>query len=402
MRPCSGACIRCSNNMNKLRDGWYVLCCAVLCCAVLCRAVPCRAVPCCAVLCRAVKSISQSHFCLLASVLLLCTDSCLWHYNTKRCLKSSSSWFMADRDVVMQSLQADPGVYLKHEASDMLTHSGPGSAPCFRGINHSTRAVAMTVPHDSAKSNVGTSQPESQNQNGPGNPAAAGRLDNALSINSGAAVGPAGDGPGLSGTVLESVHAEVHDLRQSLGTMLQRMCALEFNLQDIKQTGPGDQLQLTKDQDNFHPFFPHTGSNPQHAQRAINTASMPTSAKLPSHPGSRPGVHPSGSKDHQEAGGNQHSMQSMLDDLVAKPNPRKKVKAKPEAVAAVQPDVEPLDSAPREATDEHTQPVPGADQVQEVECLAAASTPEPAAGLSQVRLLISISCTRWRRHVASG
>jgi len=87
---------------------------------------------------------------------------------------------------------------------------------------------------------------------------------------------------------------------------------------------------------------------------------------------------------------------------VAKPNPRKKVKAKPEAVAAVQPDVEPLDSAPREATDEHTQPVPGADQVQEVECLAAASTPEPAAGLSQVRLLISISCTRWRRHVASG
>ncbi len=301
---------------------------------------------------------------------------------------------MADRDVVVQSLQADPGVYLKHEASDMLTHNGPGSAPCFRGAHHSTRAVALTVPHDSAKSNVGTSQPEIQNQNGPGNPAAAGRLHNALSINSGAAVGPAGDGPGLSGIALEFVHAEVHDLRQSLGTMLQRMSALEFKLQDIKQTGPDDdQLQLTKVQDSFRPFFQHTDSNPQHAQQAINTAGMPPSANLASHPASIPGVHPSGLRDHQEAGGTQHSMQSMQLDLLAKPNPRQKLKAKPKAVAAVQSDVEPLDSGPREASDEHTQPVPSADQVQEVECLAAASTPEPAAGLSQVCLLISISCT---------
>ena len=307
---------------------------------------------------------------------------------------------MADRNIVTQSLQADPGVYLKHEASDMLTHSGPGSAPCFRGINQSTRAVALTVPHDSAKSNVGTSQPEIQNQNGPGNPAGAGRLDNALSINSGAAVGPAGDGPGLSGTALESVHAEVHDLRQSLGTMLQRMSTLELKLQDIKQTGPdGDQPQPTKDQDNCYPFLQHPlmlDSNPQHAQQAINTAGMLPSANLASHPARRPDVHTSGLRDHQEAGGNQHSMhsmQSMQDDLLAKPNSRQKLKAKAKAMAAVQSDVEPLDSALREATDAHTQPVPGADQVQEVESLAVASTPEPAVGLSQVCLVISNSYT---------
>lgn len=285
---------------------------------------------------------------------------------------------MADTNIVMQSLQADPGVCLKHEASD-------------RGANHSTRAVALTAPHDSAKSNVGTSQPDIHNQNGSGNPAAAGLLDNALSINSGAAVGPAGDGPGLSGSALESVHAEVHDLRQSLGTMLQRMSALEFKLQDIKQTGPGDQLQLTKVQDNFHPQ--HTDSDPQHAQQAINTAGMPLSGNLPGHHGSRPGIHSSGLKDVQEGGGTQHSMQSMLHDLVAKSNSRQKLKAKPKAVAASQSDVEPLGSALRVATDAHTQRVPSADQVQEVECVAAASTPEPAAGLSQVCLLISISCT---------
>ena len=301
---------------------------------------------------------------------------------------------MADSDAVLQSLQAD-GVHLKHEASDMLTHNGPGSAPCFRGANHSTRAVALTVPHDSAKSNVGTSQPEIQNQNGPGDPTAAGRLDNALSINSGAAVGPAWDGPGLSGTVLESVHAEVHDLRQSLGTMLQRMSALECKLQDIKQTGPaGDQLQLSKDQDSFQPFFRRFDSNPQHAQQASDPAGMPLSDNLPGHPGGKPGDHPSGLKDVQEAGGSGHSMQSMQDDLLAKPNPRQKLKGKPEAVAAVQSDGEPLGSALREATDAHTQAVPGVDQVQQVECLAAASTPEPAAGLSQVCLLISISCTQ--------
>ena len=286
---------------------------------------------------------------------------------------------MADTIVVMQSLQADPGVCLKHEASD-------------RGANHSTRAVALTAPHDSAKSNVGTSQPDIHNQNGSGNPAAAGLLDNALSINSGAAVGPAGDGPGLSGTALESVHAEVHDLRQSLGTMLQRMSALEFKLQDIKQAGPDDdQLQLTKVQDSFH--SQHTDSDPQHAQQAINTAGMPPSANLPNHPGSRPGVHPSGLKDVQEGGGTQHSMQSMLHDLVAKSNSRQKLKAKTKAVAAAQPGVGPLGSALREATDAHTQAVPSVDHVQEVECLAAASTPEPAAGLSQVCLLISSSYT---------
>ena len=297
---------------------------------------------------------------------------------------------MADRDIIMQSLQADPGVYLKHEASDMLTHNGLGSAPCLRGINHSTRAVALTVPHDSAKSNVGTSQPKLQNQNGPGNPAAAGSLDNALSINSGAAVVPAGDGPGLSGAALESVHAEVHDLRQSLRIMLQRMSALEFKLQGIKQTGPGDQLQLSKDQDSFHPCFQHTVSNPQHAQQAIDAAGMPPSAKLASRPASRPGIHPSGLRDHQEAGGTQHSMQSMQDILLAKPNLSQRLKTKPNVVAAVQSDVEPLDSGPRESTDAHTQPVPNADQVQEAECLAAASTPEPAAGLSQVCLLMHL------------
>ena len=299
---------------------------------------------------------------------------------------------MADRDGVMQSLQADPGVYLKHEASDMLTHRGPGSATCYRGVNYSARAVALTVPHDSAKSNVGTSQPKIQNQDGPGNPAAAGRLDNALSVNSGAPVGPAGDGPGLSGTALESVCAEVHDLRQSLGSMLQRMSALEFNLQDIKQTG--DQPQLTKDQDCCRLFFQHTDSNPQHTQQAVNTAGMPPPANLARHPASRPGVHPSGLRDHQEAGGTQHSMQSMQNDVLAKPNPRQKLKAKPKAVAAVQSDVEPLDSGPGEASDEHTQPVPSTDQVQQVECLPAASKPEPAAGLSPSCLLISISCTK--------
>jgi len=73
MRPCSGACIRCSNNMNKLRDGWYVLCCAVLCCAVLCCAVlccavPCRAMPGCAMLRCAVPcgQVNQSVTFLLA------------------------------------------------------------------------------------------------------------------------------------------------------------------------------------------------------------------------------------------------------------------------------------------------------------------------------------------------
>ncbi|DBA86659.1 TPA: hypothetical protein ACH3X1_005123 [Trebouxia sp. C0004] len=281
------------------------------------------------------------------------------------------------------SLQADPGVFLKHDSLDTLTHNALGSAPCLRGINHSTRAVAPTVPDHSAKSNVGTSQLEFQNQNSPGNPAAAGRLDNALSINSGAAVGPAGDSPGLSGTALESVHVEVHDLRQILGTMLQRMSALEFNLQDIRHTRPGDQLQLNKDQDHLQSFFEHPDSNPQHAHPAINSAAMPLSANLPSRPGSRPGGHLSGVKGVQQAGGNQHSMQSMQVDLLAKPNPRQKLKARSKAVAAVQPDVEPLDSAPKQATDKHTQLVPCAGLVQEVECLAAASTPEPAAGLSQ-------------------
>ncbi|KAL0024778.1 hypothetical protein WJX79_006125 [Trebouxia sp. C0005] len=199
-----------------------------------------------------------------------------------------------DQAAQLLSLQADPGVYLKHEASDMLTHRGPGSATCYRGVNYSARAVALTVPHDSAKSNVGTSQPKIQNQDGPGNPAAAGRLDNALSVNSGAPVGPAGDGPGLSGTALESVCAEVHDLRQSLGSMLQRMSALEFNLQDIKQTG--DQPQLTKDQDCCH--------------------------------------------------------------------------------------VEPLDSGPGEASDEHTQPVPSTDQGHQVEASLASKKRKSRALLS--------------------
>ena len=208
----------------------------------------------------------------------------------------------------MQSPQPDehgdkmyPNQYLKLESPDPKEQADPQ----LRGPVSSARAFASTVPRDSAKSNVGTSQPETRNQVGSLDPTAAPTLDNALSINS-AGPGQFEDAPRPSGNALGHVHAEVHHLRQTLGTMLQRVTTLEFTLQRMGQKqSEGSQLECAD-------------LNSQRAQHTADPIKGPHSTEMRHRQAGTPAFGHSNSSGPPPQGINNPSMQSMLEDQVAR------------------------------------------------------------------------------------
>ena len=293
----------------------------------------------------------------------------------------------------LQSSQADARLSWKHGHHSKLPHQGSGSTPELRTHQQSTKSLALTVPHDSAKSDIGTSQPNTRGRNGDWT-AAVGQLDNALSISSGAAAGAVGNAFRPPGAALASVHAEVHDLRHSLGTMLQRLGALESTLHDMgQQQLDAGQIQMHKSNDDIHPYFQLGISHPQHAQQAVNSETA-TDMQAPQIGG--PAARHSSSSDAQPRGGNQHGTEHRPDDSGAQQKLRKRLKVKLKVSTAGGHDAQPAD-APQGA--EHS-PGHGMTAQQQQQQLAGGT--EAAAGTTdQVREAVGGLPQRTQRVAAA-
>ena len=190
------------------------------------------------------------------------------------------------------------------QATSVVVQIVPFSKAPEKSTDEQDQEAAIT--HDSAKSNVGTSQPQhgrsckgSHARNS--DPAAVGQLANAGSINSaghpdsctrhalghlsdapaqpGAALGQAGSAPaaarpaqgqsenapgqcesapGQSGGALEAVHAEVGELRQALSVIMQHFERLESSMQ-----------QLNSGQEAKQTAHVQEAANAQHAQQQL-------------------------------------------------------------------------------------------------------------------------------------
>lgn len=298
--------------------------------------------------------------------------------------KAEHGQVWADTIAGLQSTQADAFRSWKPGRHGKLPHQGSGSTPELRTHQQSTKSLALTVPHDSAKSDIGNSQPDNRGQNG-GGTAAVGQLDNALSINSGAAAGNVGNAFRPPGSALTSVHAEVHDLRHSLGSMLQRLSALESTLHDMGQQHiEAGQIQMHKSNDGIHPYFQHGVSTPQRAQQAINSE---TATDLQAPQIDEPAARHSSSADAQPRGGNQHGMEHRPDDLGAQQKPKKRLKIKFKEPADGWQNAQPAD-IPQGA--EHSQGYGATAQQQH------AGRTEAAAGTTdQVREAVGLKCIQY-------